>query len=183
MRVVTGRTRHPCDDDYDGLLLWPEPPGFSPVWHAHQRTYDRHGNDPVVGRRLVQLPHQAGLVPRRNTFVFGGRAGDRDFEDLVRNMASIVDEAIDDIIATGLSRDAVTAARDAFIEWSKSPDSAVWRAAERHWPAGVAMRFDTSSEGLQISGQIVGLWQAESISLPCSLLKSISSTRGLCFQL
>jgi len=184
MRVVTGRTRHPCDDDYDGLLFLPEPPGFSPVWHAHQRTHDRHGNDPVVGRRLVQLLHQAGLVPRRNTFVFFGVcAGDRDFEDLVRNIASIVDEAIDDIIATGLSRDAVTTALDAFIEWSKSPDSAVWRAAERHWPAGVAMRFDTSSEGLQISGQIVGLWQAESIILRCSLLKSISSTRGLCSQL
>jgi hypothetical protein len=102
MRVVTGRTRHPCDDDYDGLLFLPEPPGFSPVWHAHQRTHDRHGNDPVVGRRLVQLLHQAGLVPRRNTFVFFGVcAGDRDFEDLVRNIASIVDEAIDDIIATG----------------------------------------------------------------------------------
>lgn len=43
MRVVTGRTRHPCDDDYDGLLFLPEPPGFSPVWHAYQRTYDRHG--------------------------------------------------------------------------------------------------------------------------------------------
>lgn len=66
------------------------------------------GNNPVVGRRLAQLLHQAGLVPRRNTFVFfgGGCAGDRDFEDLVRNTASIVDEAIDDIIATGLSRDA-----------------------------------------------------------------------------
>ena len=50
------------DDDYDGLRLWPEPPGFSLVWNAYQRTYDRHGNDPIVGRRLVQLLHQAGLL-------------------------------------------------------------------------------------------------------------------------
>jgi SAM-dependent methyltransferase len=115
------------DDDYDGLRLWPEPPGFSLVWNAYQRTYDRHGNDPIVGRRLVQLLHQAGLLPRRNTLIFfGGCAGDPDFEDVVRNIASIVDEAIDDIVSTGLARSAVTAALDALIDWSKSPDSAVW---------------------------------------------------------
>jgi len=60
------------DDDYDGLRLWPEPPGFSLVWNAYQRTYDRHGNDPIVGRRLVKFLHQAGLLPRRNTLIFFG---------------------------------------------------------------------------------------------------------------
>jgi SAM-dependent methyltransferase len=115
------------DDDYDGLRLWPEPPGFSLVWNAYQRTYDRHGNDPIVGRRLVKFLHQAGLLPRRHTLIFfGGCASDPDFEDVVRNIASIVDEAIDDIVATGLARSAVTAALDALIAWSKSPDLAVW---------------------------------------------------------
>jgi len=41
------------DDDCDGLRLWPEPPGFAPVWIAYQRTYDRHGNDPFVGRAAL----------------------------------------------------------------------------------------------------------------------------------
>ncbi|MBY5511858.1 methyltransferase domain-containing protein [Rhizobium leguminosarum] len=124
------------DDDYDGLRLWPEPPGFSSVWHSYQRTYDRHGNDPVVGRRLVQLLHEAGLRPRRNALVFfGGCAGDPDFEDVVWNIASIADEAIDDIVATGLSRDAVTTALDALIEWSKAPDAAVWFGMS--WAEGV----------------------------------------------
>lgn len=124
------------DDDYDGLRLWPEPPGFSSVWNAYQRTYDRHSNDPIVGRRLVQLLHQADLRPRRNTLVFfGGCAGDPDFEDVVRNIASIVDEAIDDIVATGLSRDAVTAGLDALIAWSKAPDSAVWFGMS--WAEGI----------------------------------------------
>ncbi|MDR7145498.1 hypothetical protein J2X43_003707 [Rhizobium sp. BE258] len=114
------------DDDYDGLRLWPEPPGFAPVWIAYQRTYDRHGNDPFVGRRLVQLLHQAGLLPRRDTLVFfGGCAGDPDFADVVRNIASIIEEAIDDIVATGLARTAVIAALDALISWSNAPDSAV----------------------------------------------------------
>jgi SAM-dependent methyltransferase len=124
------------DDDYDGLRLWPEPLGFSAVWNAYQRTYDRHGNDPVVGRRLVQLLHQAELLPRRNTLVFfGGCSGDSDFEDVVRNIASIVHEAIDDIAATGIAREAVTAALDALIKWSKAPDSAVWFAMS--WAEGV----------------------------------------------
>jgi len=56
---------------------------------------------------------------------------DPDFEDVVRNIASIVDEAIDDIVATGLARSAVTAALDALIAWSKSPDLAVWFGMSR----------------------------------------------------
>ncbi|EJC69903.1 hypothetical protein Rleg5DRAFT_5705 [Rhizobium leguminosarum bv. viciae WSM1455] len=124
------------DDDYDGLRLWSEPPGFSSLWNAYQRTYDRHCNDSIVGRRLVQLLHQADLRPRRNTLVFfGGCAGDPDFEDVVRNIASIVDEAIDDIVATGLSRDTVTAGLDTLIAWSKAPDSAVWFGMS--WAEGI----------------------------------------------
>jgi SAM-dependent methyltransferase len=61
-----------ADDDFDTLRLWPEPPGFSTIWKTHNRTYDRHGNDPQVGRRLIQLLHQAGAAPRFNTFVFFG---------------------------------------------------------------------------------------------------------------
>ncbi|MFP3599688.1 hypothetical protein, partial [Chryseobacterium sp. SIMBA_029] len=92
-----------------------------------------------VGRRLVQLLHQAELLPRRNTLVFfGGCAGDPDFEDVVRNIASIVKEAIDDIVATGLSRDAVAAALEALIAWSKAPDSAVWFGMS--WAEGIRPR-------------------------------------------
>jgi aspartyl-tRNA(Asn)/glutamyl-tRNA(Gln) amidotransferase subunit A len=45
---------------------------------------------------------------------------------------------------------------------------------------GVAMRFGTSSEGLPISVQIVGKWQAESTILHiASLLEGVSPVRGL----
>ncbi|MCV9999440.1 methyltransferase domain-containing protein [Pararhizobium sp. YC-54] len=156
------------DDDYDSLRLWPEPPGFSSVWHAYQRTYDRHGNDPVVGRRLVQLLHQAGLVTSRNTLVFfGGCLGDPDFEDVVRNIASIVDEAIDDMVATGLSREAVTAAasrrslqtghvdrlsnrRSFLILWLQS------NARAEHLPCRAAGRTTGDRCGVLIG---FGIWQ------------------------
>jgi aspartyl-tRNA(Asn)/glutamyl-tRNA(Gln) amidotransferase subunit A len=45
---------------------------------------------------------------------------------------------------------------------------------------GVAMRVGTSSEGLPISVQIVGKWQAESTILHiASLLEGVSPVRGL----
>src|SRR5436309_6817628 len=42
-----------ADDDHGVLRLWPESPGFYDLWNAYMRTYDRIGNDPFVGRRLV----------------------------------------------------------------------------------------------------------------------------------
>jgi SAM-dependent methyltransferase len=125
-----------ADDDYDTMRLWPEPPGFAPLWHAYQRSYDRHGNDPIVGRRLVQLLHQAELRPRRNTFVFfGGCSGEPEFEDVVRNIASIIEEAMDDIIVTGVPRKTAMDGLDALVAWSKQPDSAVWYGMA--WAEGV----------------------------------------------
>jgi SAM-dependent methyltransferase len=65
-----------ADDDHGVLRLWPEPPGVVELWNAYIRTYDRIGNDPFVGRRLVQLLHQAGARPVRNSWIwFGGCAG------------------------------------------------------------------------------------------------------------
>ena len=61
-----------ADDDHDVLRLWPEPPGFTTVWQAYIRTYDRLGNDPFVGRRLVGLLHAAGAVQFRNHWLFFG---------------------------------------------------------------------------------------------------------------
>ena len=125
-----------ADDDYDGMRLWPEPAGFTSVWNAYQRTYDKHGNDPIVGRRLVQLLHQAGLRPRRSSLVFfGGCAGEATFEEIVGNIASIIDEAFEDIVAIGIPRAAVRASLEALMAWSKEPDAAVWYGMA--WAEGV----------------------------------------------
>jgi SAM-dependent methyltransferase len=125
-----------ADDDHDVLRLWPEPPGLSAVWQAYQRGYDRHGNDPIVGRRLVQLLHQAGAQPRRNTWIFfGACAGHPDFEAFVVNLAGVISGALDDIVATGLPRETAQAAIDALTPWSQRPDAAIWFAMA--WAEGV----------------------------------------------
>jgi ubiquinone/menaquinone biosynthesis C-methylase UbiE len=117
-----------ADDDHAVLRLWPEPPGVDAVWRAYMRTYDRLGNDPHVGRRLVELLAQAGLEPRRIALLpFGACAGDPAFPAYVGNLASIFDGARDAILATGgVSAQAFTAAQAALRAWGQRRDAAFW---------------------------------------------------------
>jgi SAM-dependent methyltransferase len=117
-----------ADDDHDVLRLWPEPPGVMQVWRAYQRTYDRNGNDPVVGRRLVSLLYEAGAEPVRSTWIFfGACAGEPMFVPLVENMARILEGARESIVGPGLV-DAI-AFGDSLRElrgWGQRPDAALW---------------------------------------------------------
>src|SRR5438105_12351371 len=75
------------DDDHEPLRCYPEPPGFTTLWRAYQRTYDRLGCDPYIGRRLVALLHEAGAQPVRATELsFGACAGDERFAALIEHM-------------------------------------------------------------------------------------------------
>lgn len=117
-----------ADDDHDVLRLWPEPAGINEVWRAYMRMYDRNGNDPYIGRRLVALMHEAGAKPVRNTWIFfGACAGMEHFDVLAANMLGVVLTARDRMI----EHDLVTA--DAFDEairnyraWASRPDAALW---------------------------------------------------------
>jgi len=125
-----------ADDDHDVLRLWPEPPGFNDLWNAYIRTYDRIGNDPYVGRRLVSLLHEAGAVPRRNTWIFfGGCAGMEIFEVLAANMAGVIRTARETILGMSLfERDAFETVMRGYERWAKRPDAALWFAVA--WAEG-----------------------------------------------
>jgi ubiquinone/menaquinone biosynthesis C-methylase UbiE len=124
------------DDDHDVLRLWPEPPGIVAAWRAYMATYDRAGNDPYVGRRLVSLLHEAGALPRRNRWLFfGGCAGDGTLDLFVRNLAEILEGARAEIVAGGRIDDAaLDSALAALREWGARPDAAFWFA--RCWAEG-----------------------------------------------
>jgi len=124
------------DDDHGVMRLWPEPPGFLDLWNAYIRTYDCIGNDPFVGRRLVQLLHQAGARPVRNTWIwFGGCAGMDWFDVLAANMAGVVRTARDTMIEMNLvERDTFDAVMEHYGRWSKRPDAALWFAVA--WAEG-----------------------------------------------
>lgn len=125
------------DDDHDVIRLWPEPDGFTPLWNAYMRSFDRLGNDPAVGRRLVALLHQAGARPRRNTWIFfGSCSGSPDFMAYVENAAGLLRGARRAIVEGGLlparTFDAAVLALEA---WERRPDAALWFAIA--WAEGV----------------------------------------------
>src|SRR5947199_195125 len=90
------------DDDHDVLRLWPEPAGLYDLWRAYIRGYERNGNDPYAGRRLVALPHVASAAPARNEWLyFGGCAGDGRLGLFVRNLVELLEGARSEILAAG----------------------------------------------------------------------------------
>jgi SAM-dependent methyltransferase len=118
------------DDDHDVLRLWPEPPGLRPLWRAYMRTYDRLGNDPIVGRRLAALLHGAGARPARCTWLFfGACAGDPNFPAFVENLHFILAQARDTIAQAGLlGMEEADEALAQIRRFGKRPDAAIWYA-------------------------------------------------------
>ena len=125
------------DDDHDVLRLWPEPAGLYDLWRAYIRGYERNGNDPYVGRRLVELLHVAGAAPARNEWLyFGGCAGDGRLGLFVRNLVELLEGARSEILAAGeLDGARFEAAITATRAWGERPDAAFWFA--RCWAEGV----------------------------------------------
>lgn len=125
------------DDDHEQLRLWPEPPHVMAVWRAYSRTYDRLGNDPIVGRRLVQLLAGAGLEPRRIELLpFGACSGQDSFAPIVTNLANIFRGARTAILETGGATAAeLDAALAALAAFAARRDAAFWLTIG--WAEGV----------------------------------------------
>jgi SAM-dependent methyltransferase len=125
------------DDDHEVLRMYPEPAGFMAMWRAYERTYDRIGCDPYIGRRLVSLLHEAGAKPRRSTLLnFGSSAGDPSFPSFVENMSVILEQARGPIVGGGLLGAAeFDGALAALAAWARRPDAAFWYAI--FWAEGV----------------------------------------------
>jgi SAM-dependent methyltransferase len=128
------------DDDHDVLRLWPEPAGFGSVWSAYVRTYDRLGNDPYVGRRLVALLHEAGAAPRRNTWLFFGSCqGHPTFAIIVNNLANILAGARATILGERLiDGETFDGGLVSLRAWGQRPDAAFWYST--CWAEGVRVR-------------------------------------------
>lgn len=116
------------DDDHDVLRLHPEPLGFRPIWEAYVRSYDRLGNDPFVGRRLVSLLHDCGAEPVRNTWIFfGACANNAHFPLLVRNLAGVISGAREVVRTHNLvGIDQYDQGVEELLRWGNRPDAAIW---------------------------------------------------------
>jgi ubiquinone/menaquinone biosynthesis C-methylase UbiE len=125
------------DDSHDVFRLWPEPPGVDRLWQCYLRTYDRAGNDPLVGHRLVHLLHQAGAVPERNTWLFFGACGGQPglLGAYVDNLVRILEGVRGPILELGEIEPAFFDGCIAELRrWGERPDAALWYATS--WAEG-----------------------------------------------
>jgi ubiquinone/menaquinone biosynthesis C-methylase UbiE len=130
-----------ADDDHEILRLHPELPGFDEIWRAYYNSYRAIGNDPLIGRRLPQLLHEAGLRPWRITWVFfGACAGEAEFPAFLDNLAGVVEGATDAMTRRGgISAAGIAQILADFRAWGRRPDAAIWYGlnwAEGLKPAG-----------------------------------------------
>lgn len=118
------------DDDHDLLRLYPAVPNFERLWGAYIETYDRLGNDPYIGRRLVSLLHAAGAAPARNDLLFfGSCAGNPSFQAFVDNFVGLILGAPERIIDnSSLTRNELDQTIAAFTAWGARDDAAMWYA-------------------------------------------------------
>jgi SAM-dependent methyltransferase len=118
------------DDDHDVFRIFPEPEGFYDLWNAYMKTYDKVGNDPKVGRRLVQLLHESGANPCRNHWLFfGSCSGHPHFPHYVNNLLGVIESGKNAILSGDLlSTSTYESAIMSLKKWQERPDSALWYA-------------------------------------------------------
>ncbi len=117
-----------ADDDHDYFHPWPEPAGFQALWQAYIGSYQRLGNDPFIGRRLVFLLREAGLNSIRNSSVFfGGCAGNETFEAVADNLIGVMVGAKELMLSGGLlDESSYHFGMDGLVQWKRNPASALW---------------------------------------------------------
>lgn len=126
-----------ADDDHPGLVLYPEPAGFYSLWQAYIRSYDRLGNDPLIGRRLVSLLYYAGMRKiRSNVIFFGDNAGSGHFRAYADNLMGILNGVKDLLIKERLiPASQFDLAMTNLQSWSLQPDAALWYTI--YWACGL----------------------------------------------
>ena len=116
------------DDDHSLMRLWPEAEGFSELWQAYIRAFERLGNDPYIGRRLTSLLDRAGAEPTRNAWIFFGAChGDPRFPAIADNLIGVIHGARPSIVEEELlTPEQFDRALDSLHRWSAQRDAAVW---------------------------------------------------------
>ncbi len=125
------------DDSHDIMRLWPDPAGFDRLWRCYIRTYDRVGNDPFIGHRLVSLLHEAGAIPVRNTWLFFGACAGQPEEltAYVENLARVLEGVRQPILDLGdVDAEFFDRGMEEIRRWGQRPDAAMWYAIS--WAEG-----------------------------------------------
>jgi SAM-dependent methyltransferase len=125
------------DDGHDTMRFFPESPGINRLWQSYIRTYDRVGNDPLIGHRLVSILHEADAIPVRNSWLFFGACGGQPelLKTCVENLISIMEGVREPILSLGeVDASAFEHVISEFRKWGDRPDAAIWYAIS--WAEG-----------------------------------------------
>jgi len=118
------------DDDHSLMRFHPDLPELDALWELYWRQYERIGNDPLVGRRLVTLLVEAGARPVATDLLHYGACRDEAaFDGVVTNLIGVIESAREALLASGAT---TAAAIDATLattrSWAHRPDATVWYA-------------------------------------------------------
>lgn len=116
------------DDDHLHFQCYPPVPHFDLLWASYLRSYDRLGNDPFIGRKLVFLLHSAGIKNIHNDFVnFGSNHTQKDFGFFVHNIAAILQQAEEIIVGQGMvDQRTYDTGLTELKSFSDKPGAAIW---------------------------------------------------------
>lgn len=116
------------DDDHEQLRLSPHCPEMARVWEIYWESYRDHGYDPLIGRRLAELLHEAGGRPTRVTTVFyGATRGMPLFGPVVDNLIGVLEGAALGLDASGrLPRAEMRKGIAALERWREEAGATLW---------------------------------------------------------
>ena len=116
------------DDDHPLLRFSPDCDPADEAWDAYWASYDDHGADAMVGRRLPELLSDGGAVDIRvSTVFYGATHGEEHFELVVENLIGVIESTAEAMIAAKhASRRSLRRAFRALRLWSKRPGATIW---------------------------------------------------------
>jgi SAM-dependent methyltransferase len=116
------------DDDHELLRLWPECPEAARAWQVYWESYHDRGLDPLIGRRMAGLLHEAGAQPTRVTTIFyGATRGMPLFEPVVDNIIGVLEGAGQGLDRSGrLALGQLDAAVAELNRWRRRDGATLW---------------------------------------------------------
>ena len=116
------------DDDHVMMRLWPEPDGFAALHRSFLRWCESQGYDHSVGRRLVDLLHRAGAVPKRSaSLTVSSCAGSPSFRPLMHIIIDCFANSEKSLRGMGVIAAAEFAtSMQGLRAWSEHPAAALW---------------------------------------------------------
>ena len=116
------------DDDHVTMRLWPEHESFVTLHETFMRWCETQRYDPYVGRRLVDLLHQAGVIPKRSaSLTVSSCAGSPSFRPLMHIIIDCFEASGKSLQEMGAMNAAEFAAHmQALRTWSGQPAAALW---------------------------------------------------------